>query len=520
MSKKKKYTIEVILIVFSIFCALTIGQSLDEHYHLIQGKITLDYLLSLGAINDYINYREFYSTLYWSLQYFITEIFPLKYETEVAHLFNLVFSMGAIYGIGKVGKELFNKKVGEIVFLILFLYPAFFGHMAINNKDIILAFSHVWIVYLILRYLKIQHIRKKTNKYILYLALLSSISTGIQLTFFGSLIPIILFTLFEIFIVKIIIDKNFSRKLFFFDLFKYLILFYFILLLFWIDVHQNIIIGPFIIISEWISSNFITGWPYNLIDGKYYLSSEVPKTFLLINLLFKSPEYILLSYVIFLILVITSRNFFQEKFEFFNYKLSLLICVLIFPNLILYIVPFPVYDGIRLFIWILPYYCLIPALTFYYLIKNSTFIKSKITLFILLFAFVYYLINFLTITPYQYTYLNLLNGKSETRYKKFENDYWATSIKELVKNVDFKTDKTIKISTCGLEKSSPKMYLEKRTDIDYKFVSTDEADFIIMTNRVSRFHGIQNCFDIFKGDNISQVSRNGLILSVIRKIKL
>ena len=40
-----------------------------------------------------------------------------------------------------------------------------------------------------------------------------------------------------------------------------------------------------------------------------------------------------------------------------------------------------------------------------------------------------------------------------------------------------------------------------------------------MTNRVSRFHGVMNCFDLFKGDNIAEVKRNGLILSVIRKIK-
>ena len=51
-------------------------------------------------------------------------------------------------------------------------------------------------------------------------------------------------------------------------------------------------------------------------------------------------------------------------------------------------------------------------------------------------------------------------------------------------------------------------------------VSPDKADYIIMTNRVSRHHGIKNCFDIFKGNDIALVKRNGLILSVIRKIKL
>ena len=209
--------------------------------------------------------------------------------------------------------------------------------------------------------------------------------------------------------------------------------------------------------------------------------------------------------------------------------------MLIFPNLILLISPFPVNDGMRLFLWALPYFCIIPGLTIYYLIENFSFIKPKITLLFLSLFITYFLYNFLTITPYHYTYLNILNGKNENRYKKFENDYWATSIDELIKKADFKTDKVIKITTCGFfNNSAVKLYLKNRPNLNYKFVSPDDADYVIMTNRVSRsdldykffslqFHlkykGIMNCFDIFKGNNIADVKRNGLILSIIRKIK-
>ena len=120
--------------------------------------------------------------------------------------------------------------------------------------------------------------------------------------------------------------------------------------------------------------------------------------------------------------------------------------MLIFPNLIIILSPFPVYDGMRLFLWALPYYCIIPGLTIYYLIENFSFIKQKIALSILLILFIYHLLNFLWITPYQYTYLNFLNGKIENRYKKFENDYWATSIAELVKNVNFRNNDVIKMA--------------------------------------------------------------------------
>ena len=93
---------------------------------------------------------------------------PSKYQIEVSYLINLVFSLSTIVALSKLTKELFNKKVGKIIFLILFFYPIFFGHMAINSKDSILAFCHVWIFYLIIRYLKKQNFKDKANNYIIF----------------------------------------------------------------------------------------------------------------------------------------------------------------------------------------------------------------------------------------------------------------------------------------------------------------------------------------------------------------
>ena len=59
---------------------------------------------------------------------------------------------------------------------------------------------------------------------------------------------------------------------------------------------------------------------------------------------------------------------------------------------------------------------------------------------------------------------------------------------------------------------------------NFSFVPANEANFIIMTNRVVLDHNqvneipkLTNCFDKFKGSDISKVERNGLLLSVIRK---
>ena len=72
----------------------------------------------------------------------------------------------------------------------------------------------------------------------------------------------------------------------------------------------------------------------------------------------------------------------------------------------------------------------------------------------------------------------ILNGKNEYRYKKFENDYWATSIDELIKKADFKTDKVIKITTCGFfNNSAVKLYLKNRPNSFYTSLPPDRILF-------------------------------------------
>ena len=73
-------------------------------------------------------------------------------------------------------------------------------------------------------------------------------------------------------------------------------------MLFWIDAHENILIYPFIIIQEILFTDFKTGWPWSLVNGNYYLSKNVPPSYFLINFLYKSPEYFLILYVVFLLL--------------------------------------------------------------------------------------------------------------------------------------------------------------------------------------------------------------------------
>ena len=528
MNKKKQKIILFFLLSFSVYCAIVIGKSWDEGYHLLQGKSTLTYLFSLGRVDNYFWGREYYSAIYWSLQYLFTTIFPSKYQVESSHLINLIFSISTIIGIGQIGKELFNKKVGKIIFLVLFFYPIFFGHMSMNSSDTIIAFGHVWITLLVLKYLKNQHYKNKSNvnTYPIVIGILAALSTGVQIFFLGSLVIVFLFVLLEIFLFKKIINKNFNINKFFYDILKCFIAFYFFLILFWIDVHPNILVLPYKVFMAALSNTYMTGLSYILVNENYYLSHEAPKLYFLINIIFKSPEYFLLAYLFFFIIILKSNTFFKKKFIYFNYKLYFIILMLVFPNLVSFVIPLPLYDGLRLFLWTLPYFCIIPGLTIYYLIENFKFTISRIMFLFLLAPAVYFLINFITITPYHYTYLNIFNGEIKNRYQSFENDYWGASIKELIGNTNFGNKKVLKIATCGVNPGVVKKYLNEKGFLNNKFVAPSESDYLIMTNRAVNVDGesdyskkIINCFDKYKGQDVFKVSRNGLVLSAIRKIE-
>ena len=77
-----------------------------------------------------------------------------------------------------------------------------------------------------------------------------------------------------------------------------------------------------------------------------------------------------------------------------------------------------------------------------------------------------------------------------------------------------------------------KFYLEKIENFKFQQVNwfDEEYDYIIMTNRVSypkdfaekndeeKLNSVGTCFDMFKGTDIINVKRKGLLLSTLRKV--
>ena len=192
------------LILFSIYSAITIGFAWDESAVIEIGKLRLKYLLSLGSI-EYkpLSFSHYYPGTYPVIAIFITQLFQKSYELEVLHILNTFIGISAIFGISKIAREFFNKKIGYIVFLISFFNPIFFGHMAINERDLVIAFCNIWMSYALIRYFKYHYIKEKRNKYVLILGVLLGLGLSCRISFFITLLPIFIFLI----IILILMEK-------------------------------------------------------------------------------------------------------------------------------------------------------------------------------------------------------------------------------------------------------------------------------------------------------------------------
>ena len=217
----------------------------------------------------------------------------------------------------------------------------------------------------------------------------------------------------------------------------------------------------------------------------------------------------------------------MKKFKFFKNKLVYLLFIIIFPLFTASVLAIKIHDGLRYFLFLIPYLSIIPGLTIYYFIYNSKFLLNKIYISLILISFFYFLFNFFSLTPYHYTYLNKFNGNFSDSSSRFENDYWGVSIKELVnkieKNEILKENKNYKIAFCGINYDIGSFYLKKISNLMFIETPKDEIyDYIIMTNRHNGKDDdekieVKTCFDSYKGKDILSVKRNSLILSTIRK---
>ena len=517
----------LLLSVFGIYCSLIIGISWDEPFANINALSKINFLKSFGKNLDYLKYEEFHNPgFYEVILAFLSNLFHAFWVFEVRHLLNLVLSFFTLFGVFLLVKENFNKKIGLFTVLLCLLNPFFFGMMSITVRDMPVCFAYVWSIYLISKYIK--NFFDNNTKITIALGLIIGFGLGSRLGFVINIFPILLILIYFLLIYKNQIQVKYFLIKILKDSSIIIFLSLIILFSFWINAYES----PFHILIDTFKQtmNLTKGPETFIINGNIYNTIDTPRNYLPLFLLLRFPLFIIMLTLLFLITLIIEKDFFLEKYELFNSKIFFNFLIILFPFSLIIIMKVTIYDDFRLFIFLIPFISLFPALGLDFLIdnlkKNAIY---KITLFLVLATFIIFFERFVRLTPYQYDYSNYLQINYSNTENLYQHDYWATSYKELVKKIKNNekfSNKKFSVSVCGgnLNQIINEFIKDKnfRQNVTYyPKIAAHEADYIIMINRLGsgKFKN-EKCFNRFKGADINSVNRLGINYSVFRKIKL
>ena len=524
--KKLEITIKIFIfsfIILGFYNAIIIGASWDEPFHHTNGISRLNYLLTFGKFKDYDFYpgAEFYPGLYDTISasvYLLVEKininFAKKFLVEIKHVINYFFFIFSLLGLYKFIKILLKNELIALLSCALTLFnPFFFGHSGMNPKDIIIFFSLVWFLYFFILYIS----EYKSLKNLIYFSFFIGFGCGTRLSFLSLIFPIIIFGIFfyvKKFDLSIVRALNLKKL----DFLISVSVLFLVAFTTWPHIHSvdiNLIINN---ISK--SLDWHAGPKQNLINGIYYLKNENQLTYLISLFLYKVPLYQTLLFIISLIIVFFKKNFFIEKLDNFLFFFWLNFTIIFYTFSLVVFFQVAIYDNFRLILFIIPFFCTICSISIYYFICSFDNLKIK-SIFFSLFIFIFFIFSifrYLSLNPYQYTYLNF--SVLNLNQTKYENDYWGTSFKELVKNMPKKYNgKNIEDYTffvCGGDPFVAGFYLYKKFKKIKISESSDKANLVIQTNRASFDPSDKRtCFDSNKGIDLVVVERQNMILSKI-----
>ena len=109
---------------------------------------------------------------------------------EAHHIINALLGLMIFVGVYQVTKRFLINRLQKLLHYFFF-FTLFFGHLAINNKDIIITFAHVWIIFYLIKYsVKKLNLRNKIIV-LLKISVLSALGTVFNFCF-CSLTPILI----------------------------------------------------------------------------------------------------------------------------------------------------------------------------------------------------------------------------------------------------------------------------------------------------------------------------------------
>lgn len=438
----------------------------------------------------------------------IDEVFKPKDISPIRHLFTALISILGGLGAAKTASLICrHPRAGYFTFVVLMLNPIYLGHSFMNSKDIPFASAFIWSIYFLIKL--VQHL--PSFSLVLAFQLACCIGWALSIRIGGILLYFYMALAWMVKLYHFKDDKkNLKKSLN--SMKKYaqttIPISYLIMLVFWPWAAQSWWKNPikaFFEVSKfnWIGPIFF--------DGQFVMSNQLPWFFIPKLLLIQNSEIYIAGLCTLLISLFLRHKSHKEV-----YITGLLLFFASFPVLYVILSKAVLYDNFRHLLFIIPIFAVLSGMglenTWSYMRKKSFMIQftTKAAIGI---AVSLPVLSIISLHPYQYTYFNTFSGGQHQGLKNFENDYWATSYKELMEKLEanlrhLNLTTPFKIHALG-PTEEVKKHCASSPFLNYTEIF-DKADLVVALNR-------QGIASQVEGEEVVSVERFGVMFSIVKK---
>lgn len=420
-------------------------------------------------------------------------------EYNVHHFTTALFGFLAILFTGLTAKLLNGWRAALFALWFIFLSPVFFGHSMYNSKDIPFAASYIMSICFLIRF--IQECPKPTLKTMAFL--IGGIALSINIRIGGILLvayTVLFFILKTISLLtsseQVTADTKQQIRKSFLSVFIVLLLSYLLGLVFWPYGLINPLTHPLKALQ--LLADYDAFDSYNLFDGRWIHTWEIPWYYIPKWIWVTTPLFISSIVIILPLLILlkvstqnksklskekgSKNNLSPSPFDSLSQRLwragwlwfFIVLFTALFPVFYIIIKKSNVYDGWRHALFVYPSLVVCSALLWDKLLH---YLKS-------IWRYLYYaaygvlvlfiadpLLFMVKNHPFESFYFSPLIGGINGAFKKFEIDYYGTSIKQAVEWIAENADSTISQPVrvrCGYgEIESCEHFVNKYTNLKY-----------------------------------------------------
>lgn len=425
------FTLILIASFMMPFLSKDFGMTWDEKQHNDYSQLSYNYLTSFGAdsaaVVDSKNNADFIRQAYRFYGEQCNVVAAIIYNTfdlppfETRHFIISLYGLLGLIFIALSAKELGGWRAGIIAILFTFFNPGWLGNSMNNPTDIPFATGFAMSLYFIIKILKA--LPKPKFSHLVWLAIGIGIGIGSRV---GAFLIIAYLGLFlGVNWLNANRDKTVKASKLILPYAKLFlivaVLGYIFGILLWPYALENPFKNPFLAFKKASDNSFYTN-NVELFEGKrLYMLTQAPWYYVVKFLSIGNPIYLLLGFVLPVVLL----RWLKEKINI-GFILMLLFMV-VFPIAYAEYSNLNYYNGWRHYLFILPPWIVLAAITFDFLVGSKNKIIQYISIGVLLILFIKPTYWIIKNHPNEYVYFNELVGGINGAYGTYETDYYSNS---------------------------------------------------------------------------------------------